>query len=261
MVLVGDADVDNEDVLDPNTLDFSDGNLAQINKDSLNIVSCNINSILAENRLDELKVLIKEASIDILFLSETKHDDNISVDRFKIEGFNLEQNNSDRRGGGTMFYIKNYLSYKGNKNIEYKGFGHMCLDLICDKKRYSINGLYRPPENDKSSKDLFLVAMRTILTKLNGRSTYTNMICGDLNFGNIYNFNGGLREKPLYNEGADLFLEYGYSQLIDVPTRYCNLSTSLIDLFFINKTDNVILNAVLPSIADHIGHSCFSWDF
>ena len=253
MVLVVDADVDNEDVLDPNTLDFSDGNLAQINKDSLNIVSCNINSILAENRLDELKVLIKEASIDILFLSETKLDDNISVDRFKIEGFNLEQNNRDRRGGGTMFYIKNNLSYKRNKNIEYKGFGHMCLDLICDKKRYSINGLYRPPENDKSSKDLFLVAMRTILTKLNGRSTYTNMICGDLNFGNIYNFNGGLREKPLDNEGADLFLEYGYSQLIDIPTRYCNLSTSLIDLFFINKTDNVILNAVLPSIADHLG--------
>ena len=253
MVLVVDADVDNEDVLDPNTLDFSDGNLAQINKDSLNIVSCNINSILAENRLDELKVLIKEASIDILFLSETKLDDNISVDRFKIEGFNLEQNNRDRRGGGTMFYIKNNLSYKRNKNIEYKGFGHMCLDLICDKKRYSINGLYRPPENDQSSKDLFLVAMRTILTKLNGRSTYTNMICGDLNFGNIYNFNGGLREKPLDNEGADLFLEYGYSQLIDIPTRYCNLSTSLIDLFFINKTDNVILNAVLPSIADHLG--------
>ena len=100
MVLVGDADVDNEDVLDPNTLDFSDGNPALINKDSLNIVSCNINSILAQNRLDELKVLIKEASIDILFLSETKLDDNISVDRFKIEGFNLEQNSRYRRGVG-----------------------------------------------------------------------------------------------------------------------------------------------------------------
>ena len=112
MVLVVDADVDNEDVLDPNTLDFSDGNLAQINKDSLNIVSCNINSILAENRLDELKVLIKEASIDILFLSETKLDDNISVDRFKIEGFNLEQNNRDRRGGRTMFYTKKFLVIK-----------------------------------------------------------------------------------------------------------------------------------------------------
>ena len=119
MVLVGDADFDNEDVLEPNTLDFSDGNLAQINKDSLNIVSWNINSILAENRLDERKVLIKEASIDILFLSETKLDDNISVDRFKIEGFNLEKSNRDRRGGGTMFYIKNNLSYKRNKNIEY----------------------------------------------------------------------------------------------------------------------------------------------
>ena len=96
MVLEGDAELD-EDVLEPNTLDLSDGNLAQINKDSLNIVSCNINSILAENRLDEIKVMIREASIDILFLSETKLDDSISVDRFKIEGFNLELNNRDRR--------------------------------------------------------------------------------------------------------------------------------------------------------------------
>ena len=62
-----------------------------------------------------------------------------------------------------------------------------------------------------------------------------------------------MREKQLDIEGADLFLEYGYSQLIDIHTRYCNPSTSLIDLIFINKTENVILHAVLPSIADHLG--------
>ena len=79
----------------------------------------------------------------------------------------------------------------------------------------------------------FLVAMISTLTKLNGRPTYCNIICCDHNFGNIYNLNGGLRGKnPLDKEGSELFLEYGYSQLIDIPTRYCNLSTSLIYQFF-----------------------------
>ena len=116
-----------------------------------------------------------------------------------------------------MFYIRNHLSYRRNKNIEYKGFGHMCLDLICDKKRYSINGLYRPPENDHASKDLFLVAMRTILTKLNGRSTYTNMICGDLNFGNIYNFNGVLRKNHLIMKELTSFLNMAIHSLLMFP--------------------------------------------
>ena len=69
----------------------------------------------------------------------------------------------------------------------------------------------------------------------------------------MYNFNGGLNLKPLDNKGSNLFLEQGFSQLIDNPTRYSNLSTSLIDLIFMNKTENVILQAVLPTIADHLG--------
>ena len=89
--------------------------------------------------------------------------------------------------------------------------------------------------------------------KLNSRKSYCYIICGVFNFGNIYNFNGGLKLKPLDGEGSNLFLEQGFSQLIDTPTRYSNLSTSLIDLIFMNKTENVILQAVLPTIADHLG--------
>lgn len=137
--------------------------------------------------------------------------------------------------------------------MEHNGFEHICIDILVEKKRYSINGIYRPPDNDRVNMELFLSAMSAILPKLNARKSYCNIICGDFNFGNIYNFNGGLNLKPLDNEGSNLFLEQGFSQLIDTPTRYCNLSTSLIDLIFMNKTENVILQAVLPTIADHLG--------
>ena len=45
MVLV-DSDIDNEDVLVHNTLDFSESYSTKVNEDSLNIVSCNVNSLL-----------------------------------------------------------------------------------------------------------------------------------------------------------------------------------------------------------------------
>ena len=106
MVILDEFDIDDEDIVEARTLDFSDGNFSSIKSQFLNIASYNINSVLASNRLEEITVLIKDACIDILFLSETKLDSNISEDRFKIPGFNLEYCHHTRNGGGTMFYIK-----------------------------------------------------------------------------------------------------------------------------------------------------------
>ena len=45
-----------------------------------------------------------KADIDILFLTETKLNDHISEDRFKIEGSPLEYGNMDRKGGGGAIF-------------------------------------------------------------------------------------------------------------------------------------------------------------
>ena len=41
--------------------------------------------------------------------------------------------------------------------------------------------------------------------------------------------------------------------MFDVPTRGRLVSVSLIDLIFINKSDNIICHGTLPKIADHEG--------
>ena len=117
MVILDEFEIDDDDTVEARTLDFSDGNFSSIKSQFLNIASYNINSVLASNRLEELTVLIKDASIDILFLSETKLDSNISEDRFKIPGFNLEYCHRTRNGGGTMFYIKENITYKRNTKL------------------------------------------------------------------------------------------------------------------------------------------------
>ena len=51
----------------------------------------------------------------------------------------------------------------------------------------------------------------------------------------------------------DLFTSLGFTQIIDIPTRVTEDTVSLIDLFFVNKTDDIIYHGTLPKIADHDG--------
>ena len=74
-----------------------------------------------------------------------------------------------------------------------------------------------------------------------------------MNFGNCYNCYGGLNFRSLDDKAAPIFLEKNHYQLTDIPTRKVNNSVSLIDLIFINKTDDVVLTAVTPPISDHSG--------
>ena len=75
----------------------------------------------------------------------------------------------------------------------------------------------------------------------------------DLNFGNSYSKQPLLDPKPLDSSAPELFQGFGYSQLIDIPTRTTETTTSLIDLIFVDNTDNMTGHGTIPKIADHDG--------
>ena len=118
---------------------------------------------------------------------------------------------------------------------------------------YSINSLYRPPNEDTDSHALFLKETESILSSMSNHKTDNFILASDLNFGNIYCKFPALCPKPLDNTAPELFATYGLSQLIDIPTRITNNSTSLIYLIFCRNTDNVRCHGTLPPIADHEG--------
>ena len=68
----------------------------------------------------------------------------------------------------------------------------------------------------------------------------------DLNFGNIYCKETILQPKPLDFTAPDLFAEFGFIQLVDIPTRITKETTSLVDLFFIQNYELVVCHGTLP---------------
>ena len=74
-----------------------------------------------------------------------------------------------------------------------------------------------------------------------------------MNFGNCYCKQPILNHKSLDAFAPDLFTSYGFTQIIDIPTRVTNDTISLIDLFFADSTEDIICHGTLPRISDHDG--------
>ena len=113
--------------------------------------------------------------------------------------------------------------------------------------------MYRPPNDTSQSHKNFLETTTCILQKLSTYNASQKIIASDLNFGNCYCKSPILEPKPLDSAGSDLFSSFGFTQLIDIPTRITENTTSLIDLFFEMNIDTVSIHGTLPKISDHDG--------
>ena len=104
------------------------------------------------------------------------------------------------------------------------------MDVKYKNVSFAINALYRPPIETVDSHSQFINTCNEILQSLNNHSTNYKIITSDLNFGNCYSKNPVLAHKPLDATAPDVFSSYGFSQLIDIPTRIIEDTVSLIDL-------------------------------
>ena len=80
---ISDCSTDSIDSeIEPQAMDLQDGDFSCINKDLLNILSVNVNSITKEGRVDELEVLAHELNLDIICVQESKHSNEIPENLF-----------------------------------------------------------------------------------------------------------------------------------------------------------------------------------
>ena len=153
-----------------------------------------------------------------------------------------------------MIYIADHLTYKHQTSLQIEQFEHLWVDVKVKGKIYAVNALYRPSTQTSSEEyETFLAASDNVLSRLTNHSADTNVFLSDMNFGNCYSKSPILTPKPLDSFAPELFQSFGFSQVIDIPTRVTEQTTSLIDLIFVSCIDNITSHGTLGKIADHDG--------
>ena len=244
----------------PQSINVDLSNGSPLGNDTLVVAHWNINSILAEGRLEELTENVNALKAKIVVLSETKLNETIPNNLIEIPGFH-EPIRRDRNlhGGGCLIYISQIFTYKQQKHLQSNYFENISVDVRINGDIYSINCYYRPPNVDNHN--LFLEETEKILDNLNAHNAKTKLILSDLNFGNCYSKSPLLTPKPLDDLAPEVFALHNFHQLIDIPTRVATVkinninhtTTSLIDLIFTDNLDNLSCHGTVPCIADHYG--------
>ena len=234
-------------------IDLSNG--SPIDTNDFIVVHFNIDSILAEGRLEQLNIVCKTMNLDCLIITESKLDESIPDSQIKIENFHEPlRRDRNRHGGGCLIYLSEKLVFKQMNRFQSDKYEHIWVDVKVNDKTYSINALYRPSTDNTNDKyEEFLIESEKILINITKHKADVSIIASDLNFGNTYCKSIILEPKPLDESAPELFSSYGMTQLIDIPTRVREHTISLIDLFFVSCNDNVKSHGTLPAIADHDG--------
>ena len=97
-------------VTPPNRIDSNGSSDKLGTKRGMVISSLNINSLLPH--VDEIEYLLKSRGIDFLALNETKIDDKLPDNLFKIDGYKFIRFDRTRHGGGVAVYCRDGFKSK-----------------------------------------------------------------------------------------------------------------------------------------------------
>ena len=201
---------DFEDEFHSLNIDISNG--PPIDIENFKVVHYNINSILANDRIEQLTDICRTLRIYVLILSESKLDQTIPNNLITLPGYHEPlRHDRNRHGGGVLMYIAENLAYQHRSELQSNFYEHLWADVRINDKIFAINGLYRPPNEDAENHKLFLETAEIILTQLyNYDNAEYKILSGDLNLGNIYCKVPILNPKPLDNTAPALFSSFGF---------------------------------------------------
>ena len=160
------------------------------------IASININSLL--QHVDEIEYLLKNQGIDILALNETKIDEKLPDNLFKIEGYKFIRLDKTRHGGGVAVYCRDRFKSKVREDIP-----KMSLEMIGAEitplraAPFLILSWYRPPSDPMDTFDKLEQVTRFL--ELEGKEI---ILLGDTNCDLSVNSNTTDGSAPLFSGNA-----------------------------------------------------------
>lgn len=176
-------------------------------------------------------------SINETWLNSTIDDCEVNIDGYEI----LRKDRNDRRGGGVAIYVRNSINYKLRSDLMVDNLEMLVIEISKPKsKSFLINTWYRPPDTPLGVLEDFEKCLQIMdLENLEIIST------GDFNCDWLCK-----HENIQTRKLSEITETLQFEQIIKESTRITENSSTLIDLLFSNRPNNIIKSGV-----DHVGIS------
>ena len=189
-------------------------------------------------------MMVKEDSIDILCLTETWLESDVSNTFIQIEGFNVYRKDRERKGGGTAIYVRE--EYASSQIMQNDGneVDDLWVNIQVRKNRsFVVGSLYRPPKASVQSIQYIEERFREAISLRK-----TLYILGDFNDD---------QSKLKSNKMKPVLDRLGLHQLIKSATRITPDSQTVLDLLISNNPSSIVSTDVEPnSFSDHQEINC-----
>lgn len=190
-----------------------------------NMAHLNLRSIFTG--FQELVGVVRRKDFDVLAVSETWLNSDVGSDVVQIGGYNFHRcDRSEGRGGGVGIYVKDsFHSENLPLQQEVDGFENLWVKIKINCKVTLLVGvIYRTKNNILNCVQL----LDRLLPEFLLSYTYVAVL-GDLNV--------NMMPENMPNPLSDVFDTFGFSQVINEPTRITSRSSSLLDPIFISNLD------------------------
>ena len=201
----------------------------------------NINAQSLANKMNEFNLLVKEKNPDLISITESWGNDNITDGIFAIKGYTMYRDDkTSSTGGGALLYVRDSIEQR-----ICKAFNSICFESsvwcwIVGKggKKILVGTIYRSP-NSTEENNKRLAKIITKATEIAGQNRF--IILGDFNLPNIDWANDYIKpnSRAVERDLFEIFNDCFWYQHVHKPTRFRNDQASTLDLIFTKEEDDV----------------------
>ena len=222
------------------------GELKEIfNCSGMKFVHQNVRSLLS--KIDELRILIADLNNNIHFLTLSEIWRDILDSEINIDGYRLFRKDCNRNGGGVVIYVRDDLNVVERLDIT-DSIETLWVHISLPHSRgFLLGTFYRPPNTSDYCDMDYMHKMEAILDTvvLEGNEV---LIMADFNCDFLRSRLNNCETKQL----KFLFKSFGFSQMINQPTRVTNEYSTCLDLVAVNCPKNISKSGVYSScLGDH----------
>lgn len=179
--------------------------LANYTSDDLFVGLLNINSL--KRKIRYVEKTVKKYNLNILAVCETKLGPKISKSDVNIEGYQLQRNDRNQKGGGVALYVSNHIETNLRPDLMVSGVEAIWSEMILPHVSLLVGCCYRPRARNEDDLNQICEMM-----KLASKEEKPILLMGDFNI-NWFK-NSQMKRKIMSKSG-----EYGLKQIVARPTR------------------------------------------